>query len=451
MDAWWLAYFLLSACGIVQAMLFALYAFEARRFAASRRAKPTPDEAVGKVLILAPCKGIDAGQLENQRRLFEQDYPDYEVAFVVEDARDPAVAVIERLRRAYPRVPSRLVVAGQAVDSGQKVHNLIAATRDIPSDVDVLVFVDADVRPTPHWLRDLVHRLGRPQTVAVTGYRWFIPERFAVPNLLMSSMNAAVAGLFGPGGFYLLWGGSWSVRREWFERVGLPWAWQGTLSDDLVASRTLRAAGAPIEFEPKCIVATPLDISWSRLVEFARRQYTIGRCYSPLLWWGTLASGALASATLLANLGLACYGLAIGAAWAWLPVGVLSVLWSVGAYRAYLRQDLALACAHEVPATTLARLRRFEYLWSPLVGCLNWMLLASTIVNRTITWRGNTYYIARGGLARLIHRAAPAPAPLAASAVPAPHHAPAAAADKPNSPPSSEERTPHADRAVGHS
>ena len=42
MDVWWLAYFVLSACGLVQTVLFALYAFEARRFAASRRAHRTP-------------------------------------------------------------------------------------------------------------------------------------------------------------------------------------------------------------------------------------------------------------------------------------------------------------------------------------------------------------------------------------------------------------------------
>ncbi len=448
MDVWWLAYFLLSACGVIQAVLFALYAFEARRFAASRRAYNTPNQSVGHVMVLAPCKGIDAGQLENQRRLFEQDYPDYELTFVVEDARDPAVAVIERLRRAYPRVPCRVLIAGQATDTGQKVHNLIVATRDLPEEVEVLVFVDAYVRPSPHWLRDLVHRLSRPQTVAVTGYRLFVPERSSLPNLLLSSMNAAVAGLFGPGGFFLLWGGSWSVRRQWFERAGLPWAWQGTLSDDLVASRAMRAAGARIEFEPKCVVSTPLDITWPRLIEFARRQYTIGRCYSPALWWSTFASGALANVTLITNLALACYALAIGAAWAWLPIGTLLIVWVVGAFRAYLRHDLAQACAEELSAATFARTRRFEYLWSPLVGCFNLLLLAGTVAGRTITWRGNTYNIARGGLARLVRRETTA----TASTVPAPHNLRAAAAgERPISPSLIEERTPHADRSVGHS
>ncbi|MBX9788461.1 MAG: glycosyltransferase [Pirellulales bacterium] len=450
MDVWWLAYLLLSACGVIQALLFALYAFEARRFAASRRAKPRGDETVGRVMVFAPCKGIDAGQLENQRRLFEQDYPDYELTFIVEDACDPAVDVIERLRRAYPRVASRLVVAGQATDTGQKVHNLIAATGDLPEQIKVLAFVDADARPSPHWLGDLVQRLSKPETVAVTGYRWFVPERWTLPNLLLSSMNTAVAGLFGPGGFFLLWGGSWSIRRESFAQADIRRSWQGTLSDDLVASRVLRAASAPIEFEPKCIVATPLDSTWPRLIEFVRRQHTIGRCYSPFLWWGTLFFGGLANLTLIANLALTGYGTMIAAPWTWLPLAILAVLWTLGAFRAHLRHDLAKACTDEMPAGALARLRRFDYLWSPLVGCFNWLLLVSTIASRTITWRGNTYYMARGGSTRLISRATLPTAPFA-SHIPAPHHLRLAAADKPDSPSTSEERTPHADRSLGHS
>jgi cellulose synthase/poly-beta-1,6-N-acetylglucosamine synthase-like glycosyltransferase len=452
MDVWWLTYFVLSACGLVQTVLFALYAFEARRFAASRRASRTPPEPVGRVMVLAPCKGIDPGQLENQRRLFEQDYGDFELTFIVEDARDPAAAVVERLRRAYPRVPCRLVCAGQATDTGQKVHNLIAATRDLPAEIEVLVFVDADVRPSSHWLRDLVHRLSRPNTAAITGYRWFVPERFTLPNLLLTSMNASVAGLFGPGGFFLLWGGSWTVRREWFERAGLPWAWQGTLSDDLVASRVLRAAGANIEFEPKCVVATPVDTTWPRLIEFARRQYTIGRCYSPMLWWSTLASNAFANLVLGLNVAMVIYGLATGAAWTLLPIATLVALWGVAAFQTYLRHDLARACSEELPPGALARSRRFDCLWSPVLSCLNWLLLASTVVGRTITWRGNTYYIARGGLARLLGREATPSVTSAAGSPPAPHNLRTGTADqRTNSTVQVQERTPHADRSVGHS
>ena len=34
--------------------------------------------------LLAPCKGVDLGLAENLRPLLEQDYPNYEVVFLVE-------------------------------------------------------------------------------------------------------------------------------------------------------------------------------------------------------------------------------------------------------------------------------------------------------------------------------------------------------------------------------
>ena len=49
------------------------------------------------VSIIAPCKGIDEGLKENLTALIEQDYPDYEVIFVVDDENDPALGVINQL------------------------------------------------------------------------------------------------------------------------------------------------------------------------------------------------------------------------------------------------------------------------------------------------------------------------------------------------------------------
>src|SRR5258705_10986595 len=47
--------------------------------------------------VIAPCRGLDEGLEENLAALFEQDYPEYEVIFVVDDEADPAVEVIQAL------------------------------------------------------------------------------------------------------------------------------------------------------------------------------------------------------------------------------------------------------------------------------------------------------------------------------------------------------------------
>src|SRR5690348_14015920 len=49
--------------------------------------------------VIAPCKGIDEGLEENLSALLQQEYPDYEVIFVVDSESDPAVEVIEEIPR----------------------------------------------------------------------------------------------------------------------------------------------------------------------------------------------------------------------------------------------------------------------------------------------------------------------------------------------------------------
>ena len=68
-------------------LLLALQTYEHRRFARSRlrNARTTPMNA--RVRLSAPCKGVELGLAENLRPLLEQDYPNYEVVFLVESRR----------------------------------------------------------------------------------------------------------------------------------------------------------------------------------------------------------------------------------------------------------------------------------------------------------------------------------------------------------------------------
>ena len=241
-SVWLLAYLACAVAALVAAFLLTLATWEHRRFAIRRVHKPPDFQAYGRARVLAPCKGVDLGLAANLQPLFEQDYGDYEIVFIVESVDDPACRTIERLIAENPHVEAQLVVAGRATESGQKVHNLRKATANIPANVEFLAFVDSDARPSPDWLRLLITRLDRTHTGATTGYRWFVPTRPTLSNLMLYSINCSIAGLLGPGGFNLVWGGSWVLRAEVFESTGLHEAWYGTLSDDLVASRVLNRA-----------------------------------------------------------------------------------------------------------------------------------------------------------------------------------------------------------------
>ena len=229
MDSLWLiGYLLLAGAAIVQALLVAINVYEHRRRALVRLKKISYYAPSGRVLVLSPCKGHDPFLEENLQALLTQDYPDYEVAFVVEDAADPACPVIRRAIAACPQTPTRLLVAGRAEGCGQKVHNLRVATADLPPEIRHLAFFDSDSRPKPYWVRAAIYKHYRPEIGATTGYRWLIPQKSTVCNHLVSAINCNVMAVLGRDSHHMVWGGSWAIRRETFEQLKIRAAWEGT-------------------------------------------------------------------------------------------------------------------------------------------------------------------------------------------------------------------------------
>jgi len=144
------------------------------------------------VSVIAPCRGLESGLKENIAALFHQDYPEYEIILVTGRSDDPALDLIEQIKdREAPS--ARVVIAGDAIDRGQKVHNLTVATSSLDPRSEALVFVDTDARPSANWLRSLVAPLADANLGAATGYRWFIPVRDGFASELRSVWNASIA------------------------------------------------------------------------------------------------------------------------------------------------------------------------------------------------------------------------------------------------------------------
>ncbi len=401
---WFLIWTALAGVAVVQAFVTALQTWEHRRFARGRmqgREKWSGSDM--RIRVCAPCKGIDLGLVDNLRRLFEQDHPNYELIFIVESSDDSAVAAIRECIDENPSVDARLIVAGRATESGQKVHNLRVATAAMPNDVEILAFVDSDARPKPDWLRTLTRRLQRPEVGATTAYRWFIPTTPTLANHLLCAINAMVASFFGPGAHHLVWGGSWAIRREVFDSIGLHQAWYGTVSDDLVASRVLHRNRLRVEYEPKCLVASPVNSSFSQLFEFMRRQYVIARFCVPRLWYSGLLFATISVTAFWSSVALSVYYLIQNSYWAALPLATLAWFYGFGVTRAVLRQDLARLSLPEFD-TKLKRARRLDIVAEPLVTVVNWIGLLSALMGSTIIWRGIRYRVLPGGQSQTLNR-----------------------------------------------
>jgi ceramide glucosyltransferase len=396
MDWLVVGYWALSVFVIGAAALLTLQTWEHFRFVRGRAVSfsACPAGYYGPIALVVACKGVDVDLEGNLRPLFEQDYENYELIFSVESGDDPACPTIRKLMAQYPGFVARLVVAGIANKSGQKVHNLLAATEQLRADIAVVAFVDADARPPRDWLRLLTHRLDH--SAAATGYRCFVPKRPRLANHILASIDASVVAIMFPSPFRKVWGGSWTVRREVFEEIQLRAAWHGTLSDDLVAGRELARRRKRVALESACILPSPLDVDMRQMFAFARRQFTIGRYYSPALWSIALVWQCAAQGVFWGSLTLAAWGLVARAPWALQPASVVGLVYVLHVCRAWLRQR---ASRFYLPnwQEELAGARRFDIWFGPVAGLACGLALVSSAFGRYIAWKGIAYELRRGG------------------------------------------------------
>lgn len=266
--------------------------FEYLRFFKREMARG-PSDFAPPATVFVPCRGLDEGLAENLAPILEQDYPMYEVLFIVDSESDEAVRVIRELL-AGTDLPARLVISGAADGESQKVHNLRTAVAEASAWSEVFAFVDSDVRPARRWLRDLVAPLADESVGCATGYRWFISPRPRFASAMRSVWNASIASALGPktaGNF--CWGGSTAIRRSVFEGIGMSERWRGTLSDDFALTRAMNDAGLPIVFVPRALTASIESCTFAGLFEFTTRQMKITRVYAPYLWKMSFVGSAL--------------------------------------------------------------------------------------------------------------------------------------------------------------
>jgi cellulose synthase/poly-beta-1,6-N-acetylglucosamine synthase-like glycosyltransferase len=345
------------------------------------------------VSILAPCRGLDQGLYENLAALFHQDYPAYEIIFVTDSSEDSALAVIEKLRRefgAMAHVTTRAVVAGEATESGQKVHNLRVAVKETNPESEAFIFVDSDARPRNLWLRSLVAPLADEQVGATTGYRWFIPASGGIASALRAVWNASIASALGPrSDKNFCWGGSTAIRRANFERARVMDEWRGAVSDDFAMMRALRRAQLPIHFVPDCLTASHEDCTWRELLEFTTRQLKITRAYAPHFWQIVLYSNLLFVLIFFGGIALVITRAALGLSFT-APLALILTIYALGIAKAYLRWR-----AVSIPlAPYSAEMRRGAFfhlfLW-PLASALYLYNALCALFSRRIKWRGITY------------------------------------------------------------
>jgi ceramide glucosyltransferase len=369
-----------------------------------RSGQAPPGSYSPSAAVIIPCKGIDAGLEANLAGFLAQDYPAYQVVFVVADESDPASRFVSEhlARRAEGGPKALLLVAGYADDRGEKVNNLLRGVEGVEGEVEILVFADVDARPARDWLRSLVAPLADPQVTVSTGFRWYLPGSGFVSQL-RAAWDTSIATLLGDHDHNFAWGGSMAIRATDFRRLGIAERyWARTVSDDYALTRAVREAHGRIRFEPRCLVASREESSLGDFLRWANRQIIITRVYAPRLWWLGLASQLLYGLTFLLGLGLlACPATAFQAraAIALALVGIIAFGMAKGHVRTIVARKLFPG---DLPSPSRVAARYWQ-----LAALVPWVMFYNFVCaafTRRIRWRGTDYELRSRNEVRVLRR-----------------------------------------------
>jgi ceramide glucosyltransferase len=296
----------------------------ALRFA--RRSAP-PATQRPPVSILKPLCGDEPLLEEALASFCRLSYPEFQLVLGVQDPRDPALAVVARVRQRFP--DSDIVVVTDPVVHGpnRKVSNLINM---FPmARHDLLVFADSDLHVAPDYLQLVVDALLQPGVGLVTTVSTGLPAR---PSFASTLGSMQISHCFLPSvllsrlvGRQDCLGTTMALHRRTLTVAGGLSGLLQHLADDHVLGRRVRAQGLSVTLAQTItatsVTETTLGALWEHELRWAR---TIG-ALEPLPFLASALQYPLfwaAIAVLLSN----------GGRWFALLFAVAWVLRAVGQY-----------------------------------------------------------------------------------------------------------------------
>ncbi len=118
------------------------------------------------ISILKPVCGLSDQLYKNLASFCQQDYPNYQLIFGVQDQQDPSIKVVKQLMDDFPDLNMRLIVNHHTIGTNRKVCNL--ANTLIAAEHEILLLADSDVRVEPNYLREIVQPLSDVKVGVVT-------------------------------------------------------------------------------------------------------------------------------------------------------------------------------------------------------------------------------------------------------------------------------------------
>lgn len=345
-------------------------------FRRARRKAARANDYRPPVTILKPLKGRGIDLYANLASFCRQHYPEFQIVCGVNDPDDPAIEIVERIRREFPECDVALSV-GDRPGANRKVASLIHMME--LAKHPVLALSDADVRVRPDYLRRTVAPLASPRTGLATclyrgrgffGLPTVIESLFINCDFVPMVLTAHCIGQRNALGASLVFKREALDRAGGFERIA------DHLADDNMLGTLVKEAGYTVELLPY-VVETILDST--TLADVWRHQLRWARTYrvlQPIGWFASIVTHTVfwALAAFVAT-GASLVGAAF------LASAIVARLWTLRAIMRMLHERDTPRHLWMVPAKDLA----FSAVW-----VASW--LGSDVV-----WSGRRLRVLRDG------------------------------------------------------
>src|SRR5262245_14857233 len=314
--------FLLTIISIGGLSYYLVAIFSAIRLR-KKRSKLLPNTlGIPSMSLLKPLCGAEPGLEDHLESFFLQDYPSFQILFAADDQTDPAVMIVERLRKRYPNVPTRLILTGESPYANPKVYRLKKMSEEASGEILVITGSDASV--SPQYLKHMAAAFASPKTGMVTNiYRgvsgtdlWSMLEALGMSTEFMAGVIVANQ----LEGMKFALGPSMAIRKKILRRIGGFEAMANHLADDYLLGYRTFGAGFKVLLSTFVINhhAASLGFTgsfkhrlfWNRSTRFSRpagyygHGFTYGLPWSLILfliapsWWSTTLLAAVLGARL---------------------------------------------------------------------------------------------------------------------------------------------------------
>ncbi|MDO4574509.1 MAG: glycosyltransferase family 2 protein [Planctomycetia bacterium] len=274
-------------CGYVLFTLFSIFLLEifagvckkGRRFSQNNPMPSCPP----KVAVLLSLRGADPWLRKSLEGVLQQEYPRFEFFVATDSEEDSAMPILRKVREEHPDFPLHIQTLREyPTGCSLKCACLAQVLESLDDSFEIVAFIDGDVIPHPHWLRELVAPFADERVEFTTGYRWFDPVSLSLGAWVRYVWNlASYVHVYLNG---IVWGGSFAVRRSTLKKLDLIGVWKQTVVEDTVTTHLARVHGCKIGFVPSNLMVCQENCTLSLAHRWAARQMLWIRLYSPTIW-----------------------------------------------------------------------------------------------------------------------------------------------------------------------